>query len=147
MDFNKNPRGFRNNNPGNIRHGNDWKGEKQGQDTAFETFTSVEYGIRAIFKLLDTYEKKYKAVSITEIISRFAPPHENATANYINNVYRYMMRHANEDQAVYLKANGNSSKINTHGLNLEPLFVGGIIEVENGFQPFNFDFIMECKSL
>lgn len=145
MDFIKNPRGIRNNNPGNIRLGNNWKGEKPGEDTAFETFTSVEYGIRAIFKLIDTYISKYNLETIQGIISRFAPPHENATANYINAVVRYMTEYANEDQLVYLNANKTMTKVTSLGL--LPLFVGAIIHHENGMQPFNFEFIAECQKL
>lgn len=145
MDFIKNPRGLRNNNPGNIRHGNDWKGEKQGGDSAFETFTSVEYGIRAIFKLIDTYIKKHNLETIQGIITRFAPPHENATANYINGVVRYMTEHADDDQIIYLNANKTMTKVTALGL--LPVFVGAIIHVENGMQPFNFQFIAECQKL
>ena len=40
------PRGIRNNNPGNIRHGNDWQGiSKEQPDPAFCTFVSPEYGL------------------------------------------------------------------------------------------------------
>jgi hypothetical protein len=145
MDFIKAPRGLRNNNPGNIRKGTEWKGETQGHDPAFETFTSVEYGIRAIFKLIDTYIKKYNLETVQGIIARYAPAFENQTANYINSVVRYMVEHANEDQLVYLNANMNMSKVTALGL--LPLFVGGIIEHENGMQPFNFQFIAECQKL
>lgn len=145
MDFRNNPRGIRNNNPGNIRLGNEWKGEALGIDNAFETFTSIEFGIRAIFKLIDTYVKKYQLETIQGIISRFAPPHENATANYINGVVRYMVDHANEDQLVYLNANKNLTKVTALGL--LPIFVGAIIFHENGMQPFNFEFIAECQKL
>lgn len=145
MDFIKNPRGLRNNNPGNIRHGNDWKGEKVGTDAAFETFTSVEYGIRAIFKLIDSYIKNHKLDTIQAIITRYAPAFENQTANYINGVVRYMIEHANEDQLVYLNANKSMCKVTALGL--LPVFVGAIIQHENGMQPFNFQFIAECQKL
>lgn len=49
----KEPRGIRNNNPLNIRKGNNWKGERPNQtDPAFEEFESMEMGIRAAIKLI-----------------------------------------------------------------------------------------------
>lgn len=51
-------RGERNNNPGNIRHGSKWRGLSIEQaDREFCQFVSPEYGIRAIYKLLQTYQK------------------------------------------------------------------------------------------
>ena len=45
-------RGLRNNNPLNIRKGNDWQGETKGSDPSFETFQSMAYGYRAAIKIL-----------------------------------------------------------------------------------------------
>lgn len=83
------PRGIRNNNPLNIRKGNDWQGERHPQqDKAFEEFKSMEYGIRAGFKILQNYMSGYhglvaKRNSIQLIIEKWAPPIENATDKYI----------------------------------------------------------------
>ena len=56
-------RGERNNNPGNIRHGSKWQGlSAQQTDPSFCQFVSPEYGIRAIYKLLQTYQKKYELI-------------------------------------------------------------------------------------
>jgi hypothetical protein len=146
MDFRINTRGFRNNNPGNIRHGSKWKGLKEVQDDkSFCSFVSVEFGIRAIFKLLDTYSTKYDLNTIENIISRYAPPSENATSNYINTVYRYMFDNANPLDAALL--NKNKAQTNIHTKTLKTLFVAGIILVEIGFQPFNFEFIEDCEKL
>ncbi|MCD4631679.1 structural protein [Proteus mirabilis] len=80
-------RGERNNNPGNIRHGSKWQGlSAQQTDPSFCQFVSPEYGIRAIYKLLQTYQKKYGLCSIREIINRYAPPKENNTEGYIQRV-------------------------------------------------------------
>ncbi len=80
-------RGERNNNPGNIRHGSKWQGlSAQQTDKDFCQFVSPEYGIRAIYKLLQTYQKKYGLCSIREIINRYAPPKENNTEGYIQRV-------------------------------------------------------------
>jgi hypothetical protein len=80
------PRGIRNNNPLNIRVGNNWQGEVQNTDGEFEQFESVVMGIRAAAKLLKTYRDKYGFNTIEQIITRWAPPEENNTAAYIKSV-------------------------------------------------------------
>lgn len=72
-------RGLRNNNPGNIRQNSDtFLGEiKPSIDPAFKQFESIEYGYRAIFVTLNTYQKKYGLSTIRAMISRWAPPKDN----------------------------------------------------------------------
>ena len=85
------PRGIRNNNPLNIRRSKDqWQGLRAQQtDSAFCQFESLEYGWRAAFYLLTrTYYHKYRLYTIRKIISKWAPPNENLTATYIENVSR-----------------------------------------------------------
>ena len=95
-------RGIRNCNPLNIRRvaGTIWKGEIRPQElplkgvggsgeAAFCKFSSMEWGIRAAFCLLRTYERKYHLNSIAGIIMRWAPPSENQTGQYIRNVCRW----------------------------------------------------------
>lgn len=80
------------NNPLNIRRipGQHWQGEvpqRQGlKPTAFVRFQSVEWGLRAAFCILRTYARRYHAVSIRDIIARWAPPSENLTEHYVRNV-------------------------------------------------------------
>lgn len=80
------PRGIENNNPLNIRIGNDWQGEVENTDGEFEQFESVEMGVRAAAKLLKNYRDIHGLTTIEQIISRWAPPHENDTAAYIKSV-------------------------------------------------------------
>ena len=90
------PRGIRNNNPLNIRKGNNWKGERPNQkDRAFEEFVSMEYGIRAGFIILRKYITGYNGITtkfntIELIVRRWAPPTENATQKYIDFVAKDM---------------------------------------------------------
>ena len=81
---------MRNNNPLNIRRvvGTSWKGEIVSpiEDKQFVQFTSLTYGLRAAFCILRTYRKKYHAVCIEDIITRWAPPTENDTHKYILDV-------------------------------------------------------------
>lgn len=86
------PRGIRNNNPLNIRKGNNWKGERPVQsDKAFEEFESMQYGVRAGFKILKKYITGYNGLTqkfntIEKIITRWAPANENNTQAYIQRV-------------------------------------------------------------
>ena len=86
------PRGIRNNNPLNIRRTtkDQWKGMAEAQtDRAFVQFKSLEYGWRAAFYLLTrTYYHKYRLFTIRAIINKWAPPNENLTSTYIENVCR-----------------------------------------------------------
>lgn len=92
MDKKIEPRGIRNNNPLNIRIGNDWKGERpNAKDRSFEEFTSMEYGIRAGFIILRKYITGYNGLTqkfntIEKMISRWAPAVENNTTAYISQV-------------------------------------------------------------
>ena len=84
-------RGIRNNNPLNIRRvaGTIWKGSLAEQtDREFVQFVTMEWGLRAAFCLLNTYRRKYQAVCVEDIITRWAPPSENATSEYIRAVCR-----------------------------------------------------------
>lgn len=85
------PRGIKNNNPLNIRRSKDqWKGMAEVQsDRAFVQFKSLEWGWRAAFYMLTrTYYHKYRLYTIRTIIRRWAPPNENNSKAYVDNVSR-----------------------------------------------------------
>ena len=91
MNTNPNlPRGYRNNNPLNIRiSSNAWQGKKTpNTDGVFEQFTSMAYGYRAAMVLIRTYINQYGLNTVQGIISRWAPNNENNTAGYISSVCR-----------------------------------------------------------
>ena len=82
----KQARGMRNNNPLNIIKSEkiNWQGEvKPSTDPNFAQFETLEYGLRAAFKLLRTYYTKHGCKTITQIISRWAPETENQVVAYI----------------------------------------------------------------
>ena len=88
-------RGWRNNNPMNIRFvaANKWRGkvsENRKKDRAFEEFTNVVWGWRAAFYLLMKYYFKNKLKTPRMIITKFAPPSENNTDAYVHNVMEFM---------------------------------------------------------
>lgn len=82
------PRGYRNNNPLNIRYvaANNWKGRVlPNTDGTFEQFKDMAYGYRAALYLFRKYiGEGYNTVS--SLISRWAPANENNTSAYISNV-------------------------------------------------------------
>ena len=89
MNDPKLPRGYRNNNPLNIRinPANNWKGKvANNTDGVFEQFVAMEYGYRAALKLIRNYITKDGMNTVSEIISKWAPQNENNTAGYIQRV-------------------------------------------------------------
>ncbi len=127
-------RGIRNNNPGNIRHGSSqWQGMSAEQtDPNFVQFDDPIYGIRALAKLLQNYQRIYKLYTIREIINRWAPPSENITGAYVDNVARLV------GVAPDIQIN-----INEH---ISPM-VKAIITHENGEQPYSGKQIAQGISL
>lgn len=89
------PRGIRNNNPLNIRHGSKWQGLRPEQtDKCFCQFVSMEYGLRAAFRLLRNYISGWGGTrkpckNIHDIVSRWAPESENNTRAYIDFVCKH----------------------------------------------------------
>ncbi|MBQ7531863.1 MAG: hypothetical protein IJT12_09180 [Paludibacteraceae bacterium] len=83
------PRGYRNNNPLNIRrtqYAHLWKGVKplrEHTDKEFLQFKEMAYGFRAAFCVLRTYIGDYKLKTIDAILRRWAPENENDTEGYI----------------------------------------------------------------
>lgn len=84
MATGRTPRGIRNNNPLNIRIGNDWIGEVDNNtDGVFEQFNNMIFGIRAGFIILRKYINKCGRNTIAKIIQTWAPSNENNTQTYI----------------------------------------------------------------
>ena len=107
------PRGIRNNNPLNIRRTakDQWKGLRAQQtDASFCQFESLDYGWRAAFYLLTrTYYHKYRLFTIRAIINKWAPPQENLTATYIQNVSDQPERWIAVGVAMAIQENGTDS--------------------------------------
>lgn len=81
------PRGIRDNNPCNLRTGDDqWLG-LVGDDEGYCIFDLPEHGIRAAAICLRTYAGKHGLFTIGGMITRWAPRADrNDTAAYIANV-------------------------------------------------------------
>ena len=89
------PRGLRNNNPLNIRHGqSQWQGRTEAQtDREFVCFMTMGMGYRAAWKILQTYYetfvKQQKTFCLYNIIHRWAPPEDNNdTSAYLHQVIK-----------------------------------------------------------
>ncbi len=127
------PRGIRNKNPGNIRHGDNWEGMKANQsDDAFVQFTDAKYGIRAMVKVLRSYRNR-GIVTLERIISVWAPTNENNTEAYIKSV---MKATGWQRSHVVVEMEGDY-------LTLIP----AIIKHENGINPYSTDTLKEGYAL
>lgn len=76
-----------NNNPGNIRcvPSNNWQGQTGCSPSGFCIFSSMYYGLRAMMKIIIN-DILAGTNTIHGIISQYAPPNENNTTAYIQNV-------------------------------------------------------------
>jgi hypothetical protein len=95
-------RGIRNNNPGNIdfNNANQWQGQLPFDPTVesrFARFDTAENGIRALGKLLLTYQIKHGLKTVESIISRWAPSAENDTGSYVASVQQSIKASTGKD--------------------------------------------------
>jgi hypothetical protein len=120
-------RGIRNNNPGNIRLGQPWQGLAAAQtDPEFCVFIGPQWGIRAIVRILDTYQRE-GVHTIADAISHWAPPSDsNPTSAYIHTV-------------CVSCGVGPTDLISLADYMLD--IVQAIIQQENGSQPYTDDLI------
>lgn len=134
------PRGIRNHNPGNIdrRPGVQWQGmaADQSSDSRFVVFQSAIWGIRALARVLTTYQDSRRAAdgsridTVREIIHRWAPPGENQTTAYVDQVAKRM-------------GLDPDARINVHDYGTMLDLVTAIITHENGHNPYSLDTLRE----
>lgn len=129
-------RGVRLNNPGNIRITRQlWQGEAPTQiDPAFITFTGPQWGLRAIAKIMLTYQA-HGLDTVRKIVSRWAPSGDhNDTLAYIKGVARDIG--VNEDEVIDL-----------HNPGLMAAMLRAIVHHENGEQPYSEAVIEQALKL
>lgn len=128
------PRGIRNNNAGNLEYtGEPWKGlDNPPSDGRFMRFTTPIYGLRALARLLMNYQIRYGLNTVSKIIDRWAPPHENNTTAYKNAVAGAVGVGVNQEINVRTKL---------------PQLVAAIVKHENGIQPYSAGQINEAISI
>jgi hypothetical protein len=120
------PRGIRNRNPGNLdRTKEKWQGMNadQSSDSRFVVFVAAHWGIRALAKVLLSYQRRHKLKTIRQIIDRWAPPVENNTEAYIAQVAKACG--VGPDDAIDI---GDKAVLR--------VLVASIIQHENGQQPY-----------
>lgn len=135
----KQPRGIRNNNPGNIDYNSavKWQGlanpprEPEGR---FCVFAAPKWGIRAIARLLITYQDQYDLNTVRGIINRWAPPSENDSDAYVRAVAKGL-------------GVGPDDPIDVHTYEHSAALVRAIIQHENGQQPYSPEEIDEGLKL
>ena len=121
-------RGLRNNNPFNLQKTSiQWQGKTTGNDSRFETFLTVQQGIRAgVIDIVGDIAKD-GLNTLSKLFESFAPRHENDTTAYIN----FVSKAANVAPGALLTTNG---KIDPATL---AKIVTAIIQKENGIQQAN----------
>lgn len=130
-------RGVRNCNPGNIRKSRvRYKGEVvPSRDTEFKEFSSMAYGYRAMFVLLDSYRSKYGLCTIRQMLGRYAPPTENFTEGYI----RFVASRTGiaPDEIVNTRADRDMIPIVAAMSQIENGTPANLIEIEEGWRLFS----------
>lgn len=138
------PRGIRNNNPGNIkRTGIAWDGlananemtEFQRIESVFCVFREPIWGLRAMARILYTYQRHYGLTSVESIIARWAPASDNnKTDAYINFVANRMGITSN--QSFQFTDKGKATPM-----------IAAMISVENGMQPYTMQQIERAHDM
>lgn len=135
------PRGIRNNNPGNVKRTTiQWAGmaKDQSKDSVFIIFKTPEFGIRCIVRILKTYQKIFLKDNIPftlhNIIARYAPNNENDTKSYMNFVA--------ERLGISIDAT-----IDIKDKTTLLILLKAIIQRENGQQPYSDECLLKGMEL
>lgn len=128
------PRGLRNKNPGNIRHNpaNDWNGMVGQDEGGFVVFSGAHFGIRAIGKIIDSYQRR-GVWMLRDVIEEWAPPEENQSDAYLSHV---MFLTGWQAAQVPQRTEGDYVAL-----------VKAIIKHENGINPFTDQFITDALAM
>lgn len=125
------PRGIRNNNPGNLRPGDDWRGRTGVDEQHYLIFDTAEHGIRAMTINLIHQTTKHRLDTVREIIAKWAPLSENPEQPaYVANVAR-ALGVSPDDQLDLVR---NAGQVEA--------FVRAVIRQENGLQPYGAETIV-----
>ncbi|MBB4267824.1 structural protein P5 [Roseospira visakhapatnamensis] len=127
------PRGIRNHNPGNIERGAPWQGladpadmtAEQRAEPRFCVFAAPKWGIRALARVLITYQDKHGLRTVRGMISRWAPKADQ------NNTEAYIRMVADRLGVAH------DTAIDVHTYDVARALVEAIISHENGMQPYD----------
>lgn len=133
------PRGIRNNNPGNLN----FVGQNGAQleshatprfakfQTAFDGFSALGKQIKAYYNGTSKAVGYQKLQSVEDIISRFAPPKENNTQAYINKLSKTL-------------GVGRGETLNIHDPQVLATLMNGITQIENGKNPYAPEMVLKA---
>jgi hypothetical protein len=128
------PRGIRNNNPGNLNYvGQAGATKESGANGRFAVFQTAEDGLRALADQLRRYGTR-GINSVRAIISKFAPASENNTQAYIGSVSKGL-------------GIGADSALDLNDPRVLQSLMGAIIKVENGKNPYSAEQIAAASGV
>ncbi|HGE8301172.1 TPA: lytic transglycosylase [Serratia marcescens] len=136
------PRGIRNNNPGNLNYvGQNGATLEQHATPRFANFISPFAGFMALGKQIKAYYNGtskaagyQKLQSVEDIISRFAPASENNTQAYINKLSKML-------------GVGRGDSLNIQDPQVLATLMNGITQIENGKNPYAPEMVLKAAQL
>ncbi|MEL5513685.1 lytic transglycosylase [Serratia bockelmannii] len=133
------PRGIRNNNPGNLNYvGQNGATLEDHATPRFARFNSAFEGFAALGKQIKAYYNGtskaagyQKLQSVEDIISRFAPASENNTQGYINKLSKML-------------GVGRGDSLNIQDPQVLATLMNGITQIENGKNPYAPEMVLKA---
>ncbi|MGP2827125.1 lytic transglycosylase [Serratia marcescens] len=133
------PRGIRNNNPGNLNYvGQNGAALEDHATPRFARFNSAFEGFAALGKQIKAYYNGtskaagyQKLQSVEDIISRFAPASENNTQAYINKLSKML-------------GVGRGDSLNIQDPQVLATLMNGITQIENGKNPYAPEMVLKA---
>lgn len=133
------PRGIRNNNPGNLNYvGQNGATLEEHSTPRFARFNSAFEGFAALGKQIKAYYNGtskaagyQKLQSVEDIISRFAPASENNTQAYINKLSKMI-------------GVGRGDSLNIQDPQVLATLMNGITQIENGKNPYAPEMVLKA---
>lgn len=127
------PRGIRNNNPGNLVYVGQTGASKEANGR-FATFASAQEGLNALAAQLRRYGQR-GLNSIQSIVNTYAPASENNTGAYAN----YLAQKMGIDTNTQFDVNSDPAAL--------AALIRGIVEYENGRNPYSNDMIAQAAGM
>lgn len=127
------PRGIRNNNPGNLVYVGQTGASKEANGR-FATFASAQEGLNALAAQLRRYGQR-GLNSIQSIVNTYAPASENNTGAYAN----YLAQKMGIDTDTQFDVNSDPAAL--------AALIRGIVEYENGRNPYSNDMIAQAAGM
>jgi hypothetical protein len=127
------PRGIRNNNPGNLVYVGQTGASKEANGR-FATFASAQEGLNALAAQLRRYGQR-GLNSIQSIVNTYAPASENNTGAYAN----YLAQKMGIDTNTQFDVNSDPAAL--------AALIRGIVEYENGRNPYSNDMIAQAARM